>query len=147
MLIRQATLADIDELLPLFEGYITFYRGKTDLPRFRDFLFRRLQNGEATVFIAFDVHGKGMGFTLLYPLFSSVSQARIFVLNDLFVAATYRGQGIATALMNKAAEFARSHGAIRLHLETESNNLEAQRLYEKLGWSRESGFYHYHISL
>jgi GNAT superfamily N-acetyltransferase len=83
-----------------------------------------------------------MGFTLLYPTFSSVSQARIFTLNDLFVHPDHRKKGVASELMNAAGNFAKLLGAVRLQLETENTNVNAQALYKKEGWQMETNFFY-----
>ena len=53
-----------------------------------------------------------MGFTQFYPSFSSVSLARIFVLNDLFVHECARRKGVASKLLSAATEFAQVLGAV-----------------------------------
>jgi ribosomal protein S18 acetylase RimI-like enzyme len=70
----------------------------------------------------------------LYPTFSSVRAARVYVLNDLYVAESARRQGVGEALLHAAAEFGRERGAIRLELETAPDNLRAQSLYRAQGW-------------
>src|SRR5215467_8365714 len=77
--------------------------------------------------------GKAVGFTQLYPSFSSGALARIFVLNDLFVDPCARHIGAGSALLQAAAEYGRRVGALRLVLSTEVTNTPAQSLYEKLG--------------
>jgi len=39
------------------------------------------------------------------------------------------------------------HQAVELMLETATDNLNAQRLYESLGWKRDTEFYTYHLHL
>ncbi len=88
-----------------------------------------------------------VGFAQLYPSFSSVRAARIYILNDLFVAATARRRGTGASLLRSAAEHARASGAVRLKLSTETKNVPAQRLYTALGWRRDEDFYEYALSL
>lgn len=147
MKVQRVQLAQLKLIIPLFDGYIRFYRGKSDFPEFEKFLSARLKRNEAVIFAVFDEDGVAMGFTLLYPSFSSVSMARIFVLNDLYVDELHRKKGVARRLLDKAVEFGRLNGAVRLHLETEENNETAQRLYKSHGWVKEKGYFHYHISL
>ena len=144
--IRRATIGDIDNLANLFNQYIIFYRQPSDLASCTKFLKERLVNNEATAFIA-SMDEEDIGFTLLYPSFSSVSRQRVFVLNDLFVDNRFRNKGVATLLMNRAVEYGRNNGAIRLHLETEVSNTSAQALYEKEGWSKETAAFHYSYTL
>ena len=143
----RATLDDLDALAPLFDGYRVFYGQTPDRALARTFLQQRLQHGESVIFIARDATGAALGFTQLYPLFSSVSARRIWVLNDLFVAAAARHRGVARALMERARAFALQSGALRLVLETAEGNHPAQALYEWLGYTRESGTRHYSLDL
>jgi ribosomal protein S18 acetylase RimI-like enzyme len=79
----------------------------------------------------------------LYPGFSSVRAARLLVLNDLFVAMSARRKGVGALLLGAAVRFARNARVQRLKLSTAVSNTPAQRLYESLGWVRDSGFHEY----
>src|SRR3546814_14720475 len=94
--IRQATHLDVDVLAPLFDGYRQFYGQPADLARARGFLAERIHHRESLILLARDEYGEGLGFTQLYPLFSSVRPVRTWVLNDLFVASSARWQGVAS---------------------------------------------------
>jgi hypothetical protein len=83
--VRQATIVDLDLLVPLFDAYRRFYRKAGDPDLARRFLLERFQHNESIVFVAFDEGGSAVGFTQLFPSFSSASAARILILNDLFV--------------------------------------------------------------
>lgn len=147
MPIFPATLADLDTLTPLFDGYRQFYGQPCDLARARGFLAERIERGESLILLAKDDDGAGLGFTQLYPLYSSVRAVRTWLLNDLFVAASARRRGVAAALLTAAAEWARAQGAASLSLSTALDNAPAQALYELLGWQRESGFCEYSLNL
>lgn len=144
----RATLEDLDALALLFDGYRVFYRQAPDLQRARDFMAQRLRHDQSVIFIARDTAtGAALGFTQLYPSFSSVSACRIWVLNDLFVAPQARQRGVARKLMACARHFARDSGAARLVLETAQDNHAAQALYEALGYVAETGTRHYSLEL
>jgi len=145
--IRQATLLDLDKLAPLFDAVAAKYGQPADLARARDFLAERLRHHESLVLLALDEHGAGLGFTQLYPLFSSVRTVRTWLLNDLFVAATARRQGVGAALLKAAAEQAHALGAASLSLSTALDNVPAQALYESLGWQRDHQFCEYSLTL
>ncbi|WIG55136.1 MAG: Acetyltransferase, GNAT family [Rhodanobacteraceae bacterium] len=146
--ISRATLDDLDAVAPLFDGYRVFYGRDSDPALARAFIEERLRRGESVIFIARDdANHEALGFTQLYPMFSSVSARRIWVLNDLFVAPTARQRGVARALMDRARGFAKETGALRLILETAEDNRAAQALYESLGYVRESGERHYALEL
>lgn len=143
----RATLDDADALAPLFDAYRVFYGRASDRALARAFLRERLQRDESVIFIARDPAGEALGFTQLYPSFSSVSARRIWVLNDLFVSPAARHRGVARMLMECARAFAADTGALRLVLETAEDNRPAQALYESLGYVRESGTRHYALEL
>lgn len=67
--------------------------------------------------------------------------ARIWILNDLFVAPAARRGGVGRAMLTEAAQFGRRMGSARLILSTARTNGPAQRLYESMGWQRDEVFY------
>ncbi|MCK9397439.1 MAG: GNAT family N-acetyltransferase [Methylobacter sp.] len=144
--VRQAALSDLEALAPLFDGYRQFYGRASDLDAATEFLSARFNHGESVLFIAHE-DNKAIGFTQLYPSFSSVSLARIFVLNDLFVDEHARRKGAASKLMAAAVEYADSLGAIRVSLSTAATNEAAQRLYQSAGWKRDEQFFVYHFAI
>jgi ribosomal protein S18 acetylase RimI-like enzyme len=131
--IRRADLADLPALVPLFDAYRRFYGQAGDMHRADAFLRERLANGESMVLLA-ERMGVAVGFTQLYPMFSSVRTARVWVLNDLYVAEDARRGGVARALLDAAADFARAEGARGLMLETSRDNAAARALYRAAGW-------------
>src|SRR5436190_18552595 len=94
---RQATVDDLDLLVPLFDSYRQFYRQPSEPERARRFLLERFEHNQSVIFLAFEGAG-ARGFTQLYPSFSSGAMARIFILNDLFVAPEARARGAGSAL-------------------------------------------------
>jgi GNAT superfamily N-acetyltransferase len=144
--IRLAQVHDLDVLAPLFDAYRQFYTQPADLPRARAFLAERFAHHESVILLA-ERDGEAVGFTQLYPLFSSVRTARVYLLNDLFVAASARRAGAARALLTAAADHARALGAAGMSLSTALDNAPAQALYESLGWVRDRQFCEYSLAL
>lgn len=134
--IRQAVLADLEALSVLFDGYRQFYGRASDLAAAKTFLLERFSHAESVVFIAHEGTNP-IGFTQLYPSFSSVSLERIYILNDLFVNELGRRKGVGSKLISAAINFARTVGAIRLGLSTAITNTSAQALYEIAGWEHD----------
>jgi ribosomal protein S18 acetylase RimI-like enzyme len=145
--IRPAAPPDLDQLVPLFDGYRQFYGKSSDPTLARRFLGDRLTEKDSLVLIAEEPDRSAIGFAQLYPTFSSVRAARIFILNDLFVLPAARGRGAGSRLLESAAAVARASGAVRLKLSTAITNVSAQRLYEAMGWKRDEEFYEYGLSL
>lgn len=145
--VRQAVVADIDLLAPLFDDYRRFYGQAGDVALARAFLLQRFRHNQSVIFMATASSGLAAGFTQLYPCFSSVSAARVFILNDLYVVPEARRCGAAVKLLEAAARFGRTVGAVELELSTAIDNESAQALYVSQGWVRDTGFYHYSLSL
>lgn len=143
---RQAVLADIDSLAQLFDAYRQFYGKTTDVAAAKAFLLERLNHGESVLFLAFE-NDKPIGFTQLYPSFSSVSMARVYVLNDLYVEAQARGKGGGKKLLITATDYAKTLGAVRVSLSTDIENSTAQAVYESAGWKRDAQYFVYHFAI
>ncbi|MEP6936180.1 MAG: GNAT family N-acetyltransferase [Nitrospirota bacterium] len=144
--VRQSSIHDLEQLAPLFDSYRQFYGRASDLRAAREFLLARFTNNESTVFIAHEGE-RAIGFTQLYPSFSSISLARTFILNDLYVYEQARRKGVASALMSAAVKFATASGADRLSLTTAITNDAAQALYQSAGWKRDDQFLVYDLAI
>lgn len=146
IVVRQAQVADAELIAPLFDAYRQFYRQSADLPLALAFLRERLMLDESVIFVAQDEQAQAIGFTQLYPSFSSVGARHIWILNDLFVVPAARGNGVAHQLLDAAKSHAVATGAKRLALSTARDN-PAQKLYESVGYERDNMFYHYSLAL
>jgi ribosomal protein S18 acetylase RimI-like enzyme len=142
----QAGVGDVALAAPLFDAYRQFYGQKPDLPGATAFLTERLAGGESVLFLAVDGEA-ALGFVQLYPSFSSVRMRRVWILNDLFVAAAARRRGVARLLMDAALGMARSTAAARLVLSTAKDNLAARSLYLSLGYRLDGTFDHLELPL
>jgi GNAT superfamily N-acetyltransferase len=141
--ISKVTVTDLVELHQLVEKYRAFYK-QPENDKTLNFLDERIKNQEAVAFIA-RIEGDAVGFTLLYPTFSTVSLSNIWLLNDLFVLETARGNGVATELMDVAESAAKQAGATRVFLRTANDNLPAQALYEGRNWVKDEVFRRYDL--
>ncbi len=138
----RAELNDLEALVLLFDAYRQFYAQPSDPEGARTFLADRLKRGESVIFLAV-TEGTVVGFTQLYPSFSSVSMQRLWILNDLFVTPNARNVGAGRVLLERAARWASETGAKGLTLTTQLTNVTAQRLYEACGWTQDLEFLHY----
>jgi GNAT superfamily N-acetyltransferase len=146
MHIISVTPNEVTLVAPLFDQYRVFYQQPSDPPLAHAFIAERVANRESVIFLALR-DGEPVGFTQLYPSFSSVSARRTWILNDLYVAPSCRGQGVGSALLERARAHALETGAKGLGLQTAVGNLNAQRLYEALGYRRSEGFYSYFLAV
>lgn len=146
MEIYQATIEDLEGVSELFNSYRMFYEQTSNVEGAKAYIKERLENRDSVVFVAKD-NQDYIGFTQLYPTFSSVSMKRVWILNDLYVDAEARKQGIGEMLLHKAKDYAIATGAKGISLSTALDNYSAQSLYEKNGYERDRQFYHYEFSL
>lgn len=137
----RATLSDIESIVPLFDAYRVFYERASNENAAKSFIEERLSKGESIIFLA-NWEENAVGFTQLYTTYSSVSLESFYILNDLFVLPRFRGKGIGELLLNKAKEYCLAKGFKGVALETAKDN-PAQHLYEKLGWKKDTEFFHY----
>lgn len=145
--VRRAELSDLNSGASLFDLYRQFYKRTPDLAGARAYINMRLTKQDSVIFLALADDNTTAGFLQLYPGFSSLSMAPTWVLNDLYVSENYRGNKIATQLIEAAHAYARSTGAVSISLETQPDNKKAQALYEKFGYEVDNDFLIYVLSL
>lgn len=143
--IYEATIEDLDGVASVFNNYRTFYKQESNVGEARVFLRNRIGRKESVIFVAVE-DGEYLGFTQLYPSFSSVSMKELWILNDLFVQEGKRGAGIGKKLLEAARIFALENGAKGLKLQTEIDNISAQRLYAENGYLRDNRYFHYELT-
>jgi GNAT superfamily N-acetyltransferase len=141
-----AAAEHLEGLSALFDRYRIFYQQTSDLESAKKFLDERLQNRDSVIFVAND-QGDLVGFTQLYPSFSSVSMKRVWILNDLFVQEVHRNKGVARLLMEAAENYAKQSRAVRIVLATHILNSAAQKLYKSRGYLKDEEFDHYTLRL
>jgi len=132
----------LDEIGGLFDGYRVFYEQESDPEGARRFIAARLESGDSHIICA-EIEGRLLGFTQLYPSFSSVRMRPVWVLNDLFVDPAARRRGVAQALMRAALAHAMNTNAAYLTLETHRDNAPARALYVAEGWKLDDEYYHF----
>lgn len=142
MNIIQVDISQIDQLVDLFDAYRVWYRKASDKKTAKHFLLQRIKNGESIVYACENEEGNLVGFTQLYPIFSSVRMKRMWLLNDLFIDPDFRGKGISKMLINHAKELCKKTNACGILLETEASNDIGNKLYPATGFElEENNFY------
>jgi len=138
-LIKQVGAADLQELLPLMRAYCDFYEVSptdADLLALVKALIHDPER-EGMQWLAAEPDGRGVGFATLYWTWSTTNACRIGVMNDLFVAESARGEGVAEQLIEACRAECTRRGARRLTWQTAPDNHRAQGVYDRVGATRE----------
>ena len=143
---RHASLDDAAAIAPLLDKYREFYGEASDLTRSTAFIQQRFYLGESIIIVAL-VNNEIIGFTQLFPSFSSVTLERLWILNDLYVEASKRRAGVGLALLNAAKTFAQTTGAKQLFIEGADDNPQARNLYTRVGFIENTAYHYYHLPL
>jgi len=135
--IEPITVEQFETLLPMIAEYQRFYEVETiDEERNRAFFARFIDPSEEGSLIGAWDGDRLLGYACLYWHMSSLAAAETVLMNDLYVDAAARGGGVGRALIEAAAQIARSRGAHSLEWSTAPDNDTAQRLYDSTGASR-----------
>jgi GNAT superfamily N-acetyltransferase len=131
--VRTVVASDEQVWLKLFRDYIVFY--KTSVPEDIAETWRRLlgQEDNMTALIARDDDGRAVGIAALVFHRSTWSSSWYCYLEDLFVDAGARGQGVGVALIEATYAEADRRGANRTYWATHDDNVAARRLYDRVG--------------
>ena len=135
------SLDEKTEWLPLWRGYLEFYR--TDLPdEITDLTWTRcLDPAEPMHMLAAKEGDAWRGFAIFVLHRSTWAKDNYCYLEDLFTAPDARGKGIGRALIDAGADLARAHNCSRYYWLTEESNRTGQALYDKI--AARSGFIQY----
>lgn len=129
--------SELGKLLPLIAAYQRFYEAEEiDEERNRAFFSRFLAPSENGMLLGAWRGDRLVGYACLYWHFTSIVPAETVLMNDLYVDAEVRGEGIGRALIEASAAIARERGAHRLEWSTAPDNETAQRLYDSTGAER-----------
>jgi len=132
--IRMATAEDLPQLAGLFNLYRIFYGKLSDPEGAFQFLSERINLKDSVIYVA-EEEGELLGFTQLYPVYSSTRMKKSWILNDLYVEKAHRERGISKQLIGMAKNLAVNSHAAGLLLETQKTNEIGNSLYPSVGFS------------
>jgi ribosomal protein S18 acetylase RimI-like enzyme len=144
--IRLARKTDHAALAGLFIEYCRFYRLAHSRAQIARFVGERLRDRPLRTWVASNRRGADVplaGFVQVYETVSTLSLARVWVLNDLYVHEWARSRGTGRGLIERVVTEARRSGAARVDLATQVGNRTARALYESMGFVRSKGFVGY----
>lgn len=132
--VRRLEARDKAEWLPLFAGYIAFYKA-TITPEVIEETWTRLLSGKEGFHIglvAVDAADKPVGIAHVLFHRSTWSPTWYCYLEDLFVDPAVRANGIGRALIEATYKEADARGATRTYWATQEFNYRARGLYDQL---------------
>lgn len=147
MRIIRATVQHVKEVALLFDQYRIFYKQESNLEGAIEFLNNRLVLEDSIIFLAYMEGETAIGFTQIYPGYTSVGMSGIYTLNDLFVDPSYRNLGVGKALIKEVINHAEENNIPKIFLKTEVDNLIGQQLYESVGFVKEDRFLTYYFTM
>jgi GNAT superfamily N-acetyltransferase len=145
LLIRPVQAADHAAWLPLWHGYVEFYKAAVSDAQTALSWQRMLDSAYPLQGWVAERDGKLLGFAHIFMHGSTWSDQGYCYLEDLFVSKAARGQGVAQQLIAACSAWAASQGAGKLYWLTQESNHTARLLYDKV--AQRSGNIHYEIAL
>lgn len=148
LVVRHVAQEDFELWLDLWNRYNAFYgrSGATALPlEITRTSWSRFLEPREDMFALVAQHG-GELVGLAHYLYhrSTISQAPVCYLQDLFTSECVRRKGIGRTLIERVCIEARSFGAHRVYWQTHETNMAARRLYDEI--ADRSGFIVYRKS-
>jgi GNAT superfamily N-acetyltransferase len=135
--VRCAAEADLTALVELLQLLFAIEADFTlDPARQRRGLTAMLAEPDRRLVLVAEGDGAPVGMATGQLLVSTAEGGLACVVEDLVVAAEWRGHGIGGWLLDQVAKWAAARGATRLQLVADRENHPALGFYERRGWRR-----------
>lgn len=130
--VRPLVVADRSAWLPLWAGYLEFYRASL-APDVTETTFARLTGADEDMFgLIAEQDARAVGIAHCIVHRSTWARGNYVYLNDLFVDPDVRGGGAGRALIEAVYAGADAMDAERVYWLTHESNATARKLYESL---------------
>ena len=90
-----------------------------------------------------EANGQIVAYAIFYPNFASFRGQKGIYLEDIYIDAEYRGQGIGDAMLKEIAKISKSRGFERIDFQVLNWNTPAIKFYEKHGAVLDNDERHY----
>lgn len=143
--IRDARTGDLADWMPLWEGYLAFYKVEIEQSVTMATWGRILDPMNVLRSRVATVGGNMVGFANFHTHLTTWDARPTCYLEDLFVSPTARGLGIGRALLDDLVAIGKASDWASIYWITAEDNETAQKLYET--YTKRDGFYRYAITL
>jgi len=144
IIIRPPSASELSEWKDLWDSYLVFYETERS-PEHSESLWQRILDPESIIRCHVALQGGHLiGLVHFLPHEDTWSSYPICYLQDLYVDASHRGEGIGAKLIASVVEYAGLRGWSAVYWLTADDNHQARVLYDKLAGGS-SGFIHYEI--
>lgn len=143
--IRNATAEDFDGWMPLWQGYLTFY--KTSLTdEVTQATWARILDPMNLLTARLAVKdGVVLGFAHHHTHLTTWDVRPTCYLEDLFVSPEARGLGVGKALLDDLVALGKEKDWVSVYWITAEDNVTAQKLYDS--YNKRDAFYRYSVTL
>lgn len=135
VMIRKPKLTDLKQWTELWQAYLTFYKSDHLANDITDILWQRIHTVEHPIrcFVAqSSTSNELLGFVHFFNHCDTWRKQDVCYLEDLFVNANSRKQGVGEALINAVHHHAIDNNWGKVYWHTQQDNKQARTLYDKL---------------
>jgi GNAT superfamily N-acetyltransferase len=131
---RRASLSDVSQLVTLMTEYYRESDLYVEAGRASWAFSQLLSDARLGRAWLIEVDGRAVGYVVMTLGFSIESGGLTAFVDDLFVQARHRRQGLGRAALDEVLDACRGLGVRAIHLEVAGPNAAAERLYQRLGF-------------
>jgi len=128
---------ELERLLPVVAQFYAHFGFAWDAGKKRELLEGFLQRPEAGQLWLAEVNGVVVGYAVVPFYFALEFDGPVALLDEFYVVAEARGQGVGATLLREVLAGLRSEGIMRIRLEVDERHPEAAGLYERLGFTKD----------
>lgn len=139
--VRRALMTDQDAVLALMRGYCQEVGTALSDEHLLDAIGPLIANEQLGDLLVAEQGEDLAGYLVITWGWGIESGGAEALIDEMFVAAEYRHQGVGTLLMAEAQSRASAKDVKVIFLETEQNNPESRELYDRLGFEIESSIW------
>jgi ribosomal protein S18 acetylase RimI-like enzyme len=133
--VRRARAADIDSMVSLLAELFSIEADFSfDPEKQRRGLADLLERGDEACLLVCEREGEVVGMCSVQALISTAEGGKVGLLEDMVVAAAWRGRGLGSALLAAAQQWSAGQGMTRLQLLADATNEPALGFYRRQGW-------------